>query len=88
MKMGRVQVRDNVFITISRRSLCDNCSVELCVYNTGQIVTECEWFTPLIVAFKQCECCGEYFEVMSNWRSLDYSRCARCNQHDQACIRV
>ena len=86
--MGRVQVRDNVYIKLSRRSMCDNCSAELCIYNTGQRVTECDRFTPALVAFKRCTCCGEVFEVTSNWQALDYDRCGRCNQHERACVRA
>ena len=86
--MGRVQVRDNVYMKLSRRSMCDNCSAELCVYNTGKRVTECDRFTPALTAFKQCACCGAVFEVSSNSQALDYDRCAECNRHDWLCARV
>ena len=86
--MGRVQVRDNVYMKLSRRSMCDNCSAELCIYNTGQRVIECDRFTPPLMAFKRCACCGEVFEISSNWQALDYDRCARCNHHTKACVRA
>jgi len=84
--MGRVRIGEHLCINLSRRSLCDNCTAELCVYNDGRRVMECERFTPVLMAFKRCACCGELFEVSSNFRALDYERCPRCNQHDVACI--
>ncbi|HHT74838.1 MAG: hypothetical protein ACOX80_02405 [Methanomassiliicoccaceae archaeon] len=86
--MGCVQVRENVYIRLSRRSMCDNCSAELCVYNKGQRVTECDRFTPAIVAFKKCVCCGDIFEVSANFQAIDYDRCMKCNGHDELCVRA
>jgi DNA-directed RNA polymerase subunit RPC12/RpoP len=64
---------------VSRRSLCDNCSAELCVYNQGERVDKCDRYTPALMAFKKCLDCGEIYEVTSNFRALDYDRCPRCN---------
>jgi len=86
--MGRVQVRENVWLKLSRRSMCDNCSAELCVYNPGTRVMECDRFSPALTAFKQCSCCGEVFEVASNFRALDYERCPRCNEPEHICARA
>ncbi|WP_147654421.1 hypothetical protein [Methanomassiliicoccus luminyensis] len=78
--MAKVKVGEHRWMNISRRSLCDNCTAELCVYNKGGRVTECDKFTPILMAFKKCECCGEVFEVSSNFRALDYSLCQKCNE--------
>ena len=86
--MSQVQVRENVFIKVSRRSLCDNCIADVCFYNHGQRVTRCERFTPAVVAFRRCARCGEVFEVMSNALALDQDLCQRCNQDLWTCIRV
>lgn len=88
MAMGRVELRENVYIKLSRRSMCDNCAAELCVYNTGGRVTKCDRFIPALAAFKRCACCGDVFEVSSNFQSLDYDRCAKCNGHDLPCVRA
>jgi len=80
--MGRVQVGEHLWIKVNRRSLCDNCSAELCVYNPGTRVEKCDRFTPLMVAFKKCRECGEVYEVTSNFQAIDYDLCPRCN-----CVR-
>ncbi len=80
MAMGRVQVGEHIWIRLSRRSLCDNCTAELCVYNTGERVTQCDRFTPRIMAFKRCSECGRMFEVNENFRGLDYGLCPVCNR--------
>lgn len=79
-KMGRVKVGEHRWVNLSRRSLCDNCSAELCVYNHGSRVTNCDRFTPSLVAFKKCISCGSVFEVSSNFRALNYELCPRCNE--------
>jgi Zn finger protein HypA/HybF involved in hydrogenase expression len=84
--MGRVQISKHITIKVSRRSLCDNCTAELCVYNHGSRVERCDRFTPVIVAFKKCHECGEMFEVTSNFRSLDYELCPRCNDMQQLSV--
>lgn len=80
--MGKVKVGEHLWINVSRRSLCDNCSAEICVYNKGGRVTECDKFTPVLTAFKKCRCCGGVFEVTSNFRALDYDLCRRCNERN------
>ena len=77
--MGRVKIGEHVWMKLSRRSLCDNCSAELCIYNHGERVDHCERFTPVLVAFKKCEACGAVYEVASNYRALNYDLCPRCN---------
>ncbi|NLK25140.1 MAG: hypothetical protein GX307_00995 [Euryarchaeota archaeon] len=83
--MGRVKVGEHLWINLSRRSICDNCTAELCVFNDRVRMGECERFTPLLMAFKKCSCCGQMFEVSSNFQALDYDRCSKCNEHTTAC---
>lgn len=80
--MGRVKVGEHLWVNLSRRSLCDNCSADLCVYARDDIVEKCEHFTPLLVAFKKCQRCGSIYEVSSNYRALNYELCPRCNEED------
>jgi hypothetical protein len=77
--MGRVKVGEHIWVNLSRRSICDNCSARLCVYDRGERTESCEHFTPIMMAFKKCERCGAIFEVSSNFRALDYDLCPRCN---------
>ena len=79
VQLGRVRVGDHLWINLSRRSICDNCSAELCVYDRGERTERCEHFTPSIMAFKKCERCGSIYEVSSNFRALNYDLCPRCN---------
>jgi Zn finger protein HypA/HybF involved in hydrogenase expression len=73
---------------VSRRSMCDNCSAELCIYNKGTRVDECDRFTPTLMAFKKCQDCGAVYEVTSNFRALDYDLCPRCNgNREQIAVR-
>ncbi len=77
--MGRVKVGEHVWMNISRRSICDNCSARLCTYRTKGRMMHCPKFSPALVAFKRCKVCGEVFEVSSNFRALNYDICQRCN---------
>jgi hypothetical protein len=77
--MGRVKIGEHLWINLSRRSLCDNCSVRLCTYNHGERILHCDKFTPALVAFKRCSECGEVFEVTANFCALDYDLCPKCN---------
>ncbi len=86
--MGRVKVGEHLWMKVSRRSLCDNCSAELCVYNKGTRVDQCDRFTPAMVAFKKCADCGSVYEVTSNFRALDYDLCPRCNEYRGLLIAV
>mgnify|MGYP007083368169 FL=1 len=79
-EMGRVKVGERLWVNLNRRSLCDNCSADLCIYSRGELVYECDHFTPAMVAFKKCKRCGLIFEVTSNFRALDYDLCPRCNE--------
>jgi hypothetical protein len=88
--MGKVQVREHVWMNLSRRSLCDNCSAEVCVYNTGERIAHCKDYQPKYVAFKRCNDCGSVFEVSSNFQGLDYDLCPVCNAtyNDQSRIMI
>lgn len=85
--MGRVKVGEHLWMNLSRRSLCDNCSADLCVYEHGEIVEECDHFTPALIAFKRCKRCGSIYEVTSNFRALDYDLCPECNAEDVVIVR-
>ncbi|MDW5563711.1 MAG: hypothetical protein SA339_10835 [Methanomassiliicoccus sp.] len=78
--MGRVKVGEHLWVNLSRRSLCDNCSADLCTYHCDdEIVEKCEHFSPILVAFKRCKRCGSVYEVSSNFKALDYELCPQCN---------
>jgi hypothetical protein len=79
-KMGRIQVGEHIWLKVSRRSLCDDCSAELCAYNHGERVESCDHFTPSLMAFKRCEGCEAVYEVHENFHSLNYDLCPRCNK--------
>jgi len=86
--MGCVQIRENVYIWLSRRSLCDKLHSRAMHIYKGQRVTECDRFTPMVTAFKKCICCGEVFDVSANFQATDYDRCMKCNGHEEACVRA
>ncbi len=77
--MGRVQVGKHLWIRLSRRSLCDNCNVDICMLDNGERRTECEMYRPLFSAFKRCDGCGQLFDVSRNISALDYNLCPQCN---------
>lgn len=77
--MTRVQVGKHVVVNIKRRSLCDNCQVVSCVDLRRCRVTECSEHVAPFLAFKKCSCCGQVFEVFSNFAALDYEICPECN---------
>lgn len=85
--MGRVKIGEHLWMNLSRRSLCDNCSADLCVYEHGEIVEKCDHFTPALIAFKRCKRCGSIYEVASNFRALDYDLCPECNAEDVVLVR-
>jgi len=67
-------------MNVSRRSLCDNCVVDVCLRRDGSRGGECPGFRPAFMAFKRCAGCGEVFEVASNFRALDPDMCPRCDR--------
>ncbi len=81
--MGHVQVGDHVWVRVSRRSLCDNCSADLCLFNDGRRITECRLYRPTFSAFKKCQSCGGVFDVSTNVRGLNYELCPKCNSSIQ-----
>lgn len=85
--MGRVKIGEHLWMNLSRRSLCDNCSADLCIYRRGEIVEKCDHFTPVLIAFKRCKRCGSVYEVASNFRGLDYDLCPECNAEDVVIVR-
>jgi len=52
-----------------------------------EIMERCDHFIPLIVAFKKCKRCGSIYEVVSNFRALDYDLCPECNAEDAMVLR-
>ncbi|TQS81393.1 hypothetical protein [Candidatus Methanomassiliicoccus intestinalis] len=78
--MSRVSIGSNRVLVLSRRTLCDNCSADICLYKKeGERVTECEHFIPILAAYKRCSSCGEIFEVSANCMSLREDMCLRCS---------
>jgi len=76
--LTKVKVGRHVWVDVSRRTLCDNCSAQVCPF-AGERRLECEYYTPNYVAFKKCASCGGVFEVFSSIGLLDYDLCPRCN---------
>ncbi|MBI0584035.1 MAG: hypothetical protein ISF22_07390 [Methanomassiliicoccus sp.] len=84
--MGRVKVGEHLWLNLSRRSICDNCSAELCVYDRGERRERCEYFTPVLFAFKHCKHCGAMYDVVSNFRALNYDLCPECNSREAVVV--
>ncbi|MFA5311827.1 MAG: hypothetical protein WC375_00745 [Methanomassiliicoccales archaeon] len=80
--MTKVQVGEHRWVNVKRRSLCDNCVADVCVRREESRQTrifQCDMFRSPFVAFKRCTRCGSIFEVFSNFHSLDYEMCQKCN---------
>ena len=79
--MSRVSIGHNKVLVLSRRTLCDNCSADVCLYKKeGERVIECAHFVPILAAFKRCAACGEIYEVSANSMSLREDLCLRCSR--------
>lgn len=78
--MTKVRVGKRMVMNVSRRSLCDNCGVDVCLHDRTGRVTECPDYMPVLVAFKKCKRCGRVFEVSYNIRAIDAELCSRCNE--------
>lgn len=77
--MTRVKVGKHLLLNLSRRSLCDNCTADVCVKGKSGRVFECDEYRPPFMVFKRCSYCGEFFEVHRNIRALDPDLCPQCN---------
>lgn len=77
--MTKVNIYGPVWVEVSRRSLCDNCMIDLCEYR-GHRIFRCDYYRPFYIAFKKCSHCGKVFEVFSNFFLLDHNLCPECNE--------
>ncbi len=78
--MGLVKVGKHTYVRLSRRSLCDNCKADVCLFNHGERMTECDRYEPKLTALKKCNSCGVLFDVSCNFQALDYDICKECNK--------
>jgi hypothetical protein len=76
--MTRVSVGEHLWVNVSRRSLCDNCSADVCLIGKGA-KQECVSFRSPFMAMRKCDRCGKPYEVFENCRSLDLQKCKECN---------
>ena len=68
------------FVYISRRNLCDECTLKSGCISPSGYRFECAEFQPQRFVFNRCIACGKSYEIHTAWKNDFLDECPECNE--------